>query len=181
MGLFSAIAKLFRAIIKAIVNFVKKYWKIILMIVLIVVAIYFAPAIAGWLTSVNAPSFLVTGMQWAGANLTPMLASGWSGVTQLAGSAWNAFSAASIGAKAAIVTGLAAAIAPEETAEVLKEAGALTGELVTGLASGLLSSPVGLIVAGVFAWLLLRGDGKSSEDSNQAKEAGNGKNAYQTV
>lgn len=179
MGLFSAIAKLFRAIIKAIVNFVKKYWKIILMIVLIVVAIYFAPAIAGWLTSVNAPSFLVTGMQWVGANITPMLTSGWAGVTELAGQAWNAFSAASIGTKAAIVTGLSAAIAPEETAEVLKEAGALTGGLITGLASGLLSSPVGLVIAGVCAWLLFRG--KSKDNDKQGKEVRNGEDAYQAV
>lgn len=170
MGLLSAIAKLFKAIIKAIVNFVKKYFAIILMIVLICVAIYFAPAIAGWLTSVGAPEFLVTAFTWVGQNVTPLMTAAWEGLGNLASSAYGAFSRAEIGTKAGILLGLSAAIAPEETAAVIAEAGGVAGTLAGAAISGILGSSGGVIIFGFLAaWFLLRG--KKEEDDRPVAAA----------
>lgn len=155
MGLIGSIGKLFKALIKAIVNFIKKYFMVILMVVLVVCAVYFAPAIAGWLSSVGAPSFLSSAFTWVGANVTPLLSAAWNGVASLGNSAYEAFSAASLGTKAAIVTGISAAIAPEETAAVIADAGALVGDSVAALASGVMSSPIGWAVIGLAAWFLI--------------------------
>lgn len=165
MGLLSAIAKLFKAIIRAIINFVKKYFAIILMIVLICVAIYFAPAIAGWLTSVGAPEFLVSAFTWVGQSVTPLMSAAWEGLGNLASSAYGAFSKAEIGTKAGLLLGLSAAIAPEETAAVIAEAGGVVGTLAGAAVSGILGSSGGVIIFGVLAaWLLLR-SGKKSGDT----------------
>lgn len=154
MGLLSSIGKLLKAIIRAIVNFIKKYLSVIISIVLIVCAIYFAPVIAGWLTSVGAPTWLSTAFTWAGANVTPLLSVAWDGVAALGSAAWSAFSGASIGTKAAIITGVSAAIAPEETGRVLTDVGELAADTVGSLLSGAASSPVGLIAIGILAWWL---------------------------
>lgn len=178
MGLLSAIAKLFKAIIRAIVNFVKKYFAIILMIVLICVAIYFAPAIAGWLTSVGAPDFLVTAFTWVGQNVTPLMSSAWEGLGKLASSGYDAFSKAQIGTKAGILLGLAAAIAPGETAAVIAEAGGVVGTLAGAAISGVLGSSGGVIIFGCLAaWLLLRGK-KKEGDQPAAATAPTGNTAY---
>lgn len=154
MGLLSSLGKLLKAIIRAIVNFVKKYLLVIILIVLIVCAIYFAPLIAGWLTSVGAPTWLSTAFTWVGANITPLLSVAWDGVAALGQAAWSAFSGASIGTKAAIITGISAAIAPEETTQVLTDVGELAADSVGSLLSGVASSPVGLVAIGVCAWWL---------------------------
>lgn len=165
MGLLSSLAKLFKALIKAIVNFIKKYFMVILMVVLIVCAVYFAPAIAGWLSSVGAPSFLSSAFTWVGANVTPLLSAAWNGITSLGNSTYEAFSAASLGTKAAIVTGISAAIAPEETAAVIADAGTLVGDSVAALASGIMSSPVGWAVIGLAAWLFFGGSKNKERES----------------
>lgn len=152
MGILSAIGRLFKAIWNAIVNFIKKYFWIILLIIIIVCVVYFAPLIAGWLTSVGAPTWLSTAFTWIGANITPLLSTAWSGITAVAGGAWDAFASASIGTKAAIVLGAAAAIAPEETAALIGEAGQFVGDTIGTVVTGFVSSPFGLAVAAGLVW-----------------------------
>lgn len=161
MGILSAIGRVFKAIFKAIISFIKKYWKIILAVILIVCVIYFAPAIAGWLTSVGAPTWLSSAFTWIGANITPLLSSAWSGITALAGGAWDAFSSASLGTKALLVLGAAAALAPEETEALIGETMStlvgVAGTVAGGILSGITSSPWGIaaLAFGVW-WFFLR-------------------------
>lgn len=167
MGVLSSIGRLFKAIWKAIVKFIKKYWLLIVAIILIVCLIYFAPLIAGWLTSVGAPTWLSTAFTWVGANITPLLSTAWSGITALAGGAWDAFASASIGTKTALLLGAAAAIAPEETADLIADvatfAGEVAGDVLGAAVGGLASSPLGFaVLAGLGIWLFM-GSGSSGE------------------
>lgn len=155
MGVLSSIGRLFKAIWKAIVDFVKKYFWIILLIILIVCAIYFAPLIAGWLTSVGAPTWLSSAFTWIGTNITPLLSMAWEGITTIAGYAYDAFSASSIGTKASLVLGAAAAIAPEETAELIGSVGELAFDGIGAVVGGVLNSPIGLPVVAFLAWWFL--------------------------
>lgn len=167
MSLLGALFKLIKKIIGAIIKFIKKYLVIILLIIVICCAIYFAPAIAAWLGSVGAPAWMTTAFQWVGTYITPAFTTWvgylWDGVSAISNKAWTAFSNARTGTQLAVATGLAAAIAPEETAAVIAEAGELAGDVVGSVVSGLLSSPGGLILAGAAIWYFFFKD-KSREE-----------------
>lgn len=147
-------------ILKAVINFIKKYW----MIILLLAAVYFAPAISAWLSSAGAPSFLVQGFSWIGTTLTPGLTSvvGW--LTSGAGALWTKATAAwgslSLGTQAAIALGAVAALAPEETADALTEIGEFVGEtagtIIGSVAGGLTSGGLGWIIGGVAAFFAIR-------------------------
>lgn len=174
MGLLGSLGKLIGAIFKWIVNFVKKYLAIILTIVIIVCLIYFAPAIAGWLGSVGAPSWLTTAFTWVGETITPSLISGlsscWSGISSMFSSGWTSFSNATLGTKAAIVSGLSAAIAPSETAAVISDAAGLVVSTGGTFLSSLASSPWGVtVIAGAVWWFFFR---KKGEDGANPEPAG---------
>lgn len=172
MSLLGALWNLVKAIFGAIFKFIKKYLAIILVILIIVCIIYFAPAIAAWLGSVGAPGWLVTAFEWIGTTITPTFTQWvgylWDGVSSLASKSWTAYSNAGLGTQLSIATGLAAAIAPEETAALLEEAGSLIGDVIGNLATGLLTTPVGLGIA-AFAvwWLFLR---KKKDDTTVTVE-----------
>lgn len=183
MSLLGALFKLIKKIIGAIIKFIKKYLVIILLIIVICCAIYFAPAIAAWLGSVGAPTWMATAFQWAGTYVTPTFTTWvgylWDGVSAISNKAWTAFSNARTGTQLAIATGLSAAIAPDETAEVIAEAGELAGDVVGSVASGLLSSPGSLILAGLGVWyFFFRGkedDPKTPQTGQSASEQGKDK------
>lgn len=159
MGILSAlwdlIAKIFDAIFSWLGDFLGDWF----LVILIIVAIWFAPVITAWLTSVGAPGFLVSAFQTL-AVATPWVQSAgawlWKGGASLLSSAWSGFKALDVGTQAAIVLGAAAAIAPEETETLLTEAVDLATDIVTntgGAVLGALSkSPVAWIVGGVAAW-----------------------------
>lgn len=168
MGLLGSLGKLIGAIFGAIFKFIKKYLAIILIIVIIVCLIYFAPAIAGWLGSVGAPSWLTTTFTWVGQNLTqPListLSSCWNGVSSMFSSGYKSFADATIGTKAAIVTGLSAAIAPTETAAVLADAATLASSTVGSIVSGVASSPLGMAVIAGAIWYFFFSDRKKEPE-----------------
>lgn len=176
MGLLGSLGKLIGAIFGAIFKFIKKYLAIILIIVIIVCLIYFAPAIAGWLGSVGAPSWLTTTFTWIGQNLTqPListLSSCWNGVSSLFSSGYKSFADASIGTKAAIVTGLSAAIAPSETAAVLADAAALASSTIGSVVAGVASSPLGMAVIAGAIWYFFFSDRKKDSSPEQQNPSG---------
>lgn len=172
MGLLGSLGKLIGAIFGAIFKFIKKYLAIILIIVIIVCLIYFAPAIAGWLGSVGAPSWLTTTFTWVGQNLTqPListLSSCWNGVSSMFSSGYKSFADATIGTKAAIVTGLSAAIAPTETAAVLADAASLASSTIGSVVAGVASSPLGMAVIAGAIWYFFFSDRKKDEGTSAA-------------
>lgn len=167
MGLFSSLFKLIKAIIKKIVAAVKKLVKAIWPLLLIVAAVYFAPVIGSFFTSVGMPSigaFFTSTVGSLTAPMTGWLSSLWGGVTSLAGTAWTAFKGLEFGTQLAAVTGAAALLAPEETADVISEVGVVVGdvvgELVGGVASGL---PTWVWLAGAVTLFLLFSRRKEDE------------------
>lgn len=167
MKILKAIWAAIKTVIKAIVKFIKKYWWIIL----VVVAIYFAPTIAGWLSSAGAPSWLSGAFTWIGSTITPTLTSLVSWVASGAGSLWSASTSAwaslSFGQQLALGIGAVAALAPEETAAAIDSVGSFIGDTVAtvggAVASGLFGgNGLWLIGGGLALWWLLSGDDDSS-------------------
>ncbi len=176
MGLLSQLLDLFRSLLDKLVGFLKKilgkYWAILLLGLLIFVA----PMLAPWLSSIGAPSWLVSSMTWVAGNVTPMLTSLTSavrtGATHLASQSWEAFSTSSIQTQAMVVLGASALIDPEGTADFIED----TTEAVAGLAvsgvTGALKGVTGssgstLLTAGLIAgalWFFW----PSSKDSNKS-------------
>lgn len=159
MGLFSSLFKLIKAIIKKIVAAVKKIVKAIWPLLLIVAAIYFAPVVGSFFSSIGMPSigtFFSTTVGSLTAPVGSWLSSLWGGVTSLGGSAWAAFKSLELGTQIAAVTGAAALLAPEETADVIAEVGTVIGDvagtLVGGVASGI---PTWVWLGGALTLLLL--------------------------
>lgn len=171
MSVFSALWDLIARIFDSIFSWLGDFLGDWFLIILIVVAIWFAPVIAAWLTSVGAPGFLVSAFQTL-AVATPWVQSAgawlWEGGASLLSSAWSGFKALDVGTQAAIVLGAAAAIAPGETEKLLTEAVDLAAEIVTntgGAVLGALSrSPVAWIVGGIAAWFLFFRDKGDREE-----------------
>lgn len=181
MSLLGAVGKLFSSLIKKIFSFLKKIFKSIWPLLLIVAAIYFAPVVAGYLSSVGAPSFL-TSIFSAASSLTPTITSAaswvWSNIGSVASTAWSGFKSLDIGTQLAVVGGAAALIAPEETAEVVEEIGTAAGTVlgavgsaVGDVVSGIFSSPWGIAALGFAAYWFF-GRGKPTADSQTIVVAG---------
>lgn len=161
MGILSALWDLIAKIFDSIFSWLGDLLGDWFLVILIIVAIWFAPVIATWLTSVGAPGFLVSAFQTL-AVATPWVQSAgawlWKGGASLLSSAWSGFKALDVGTQAAIVLGAAAAIAPEETEQLLTEAVDLATDIVTntgGAVLGALSkSPAAWIIGGIAAWFL---------------------------
>lgn len=153
--LIDLIVAVVKKIVKAIIDFIKKYWWVILL----VAVIWFAPQIA--LFFAESGYFGLSNFFLAIANTlsTPLWSAAtwaWSGISALGGSAWTAFKAAEMTTKLSIVTGAAAILAPDETAEVITEIGTTLVDVASGVVGGLLSNPVLLGAAGLALFLFLR-------------------------
>lgn len=170
MSLLGSLGDLIKALIKKIVDFVKKLFKKLWPLILLVVVVIYAPVIGGWL-SANGATWLGSAFSWVGTNVTPWvsstLSSIWSGAKALAGKAWSAFKGLELGQQASIITGASALLAPEETAAVLGEAASLATDLFLatagGIVSSVLSNPIALVALGVGAYWLLGGFSSSSD------------------
>lgn len=155
------ISKIFSTIFKVLKELLGKYF----LIILLIVAIYFAPLIAGYLASVGAPTFLVSAFETL-ALATPYVVSAvdtvWAGVSSFGSKAWNAFKTAELGIQAAVVLGVSALIAPEETgnlvSEVVDAAGEVVGTVVSGTGAGNLLTYAMWGVLGYFGYKMLSGE-----------------------
>lgn len=159
MSIFSKLFAALKKIISKIVGFIGKILKKIWPLLLALVVIYFAPAIAGWLTSAGAPGWLSGAFNWVGTTVTPYLASAgeWlmsAGSTVFAGAS-AVWSSLSMGTKAAVVLGAATLLAPEEVGALVSELGTVVGDTIGAVAGGFLSSPVGIAVLAGAAYFLL--------------------------
>lgn len=150
MGLLSAIGRLFKAIFAKLMKLIKTIFKKFWWVLLIVAIIWFAPAIAAFLTANGAPAFLVSAFNGV-ATLTPYLQSAVSWLGSSGGSvldkAWTGFKALEFSTQLAVVGGAAALIAPEETMEVISETVSLAGDMV-GAVVGAASSALGPLLLG---------------------------------
>lgn len=167
----SALFKLIKKIVSAVLNLIKKILKKIWPLLLIVAALYFfGPAIGGILQNMGAPTWLTSFLTSAPATLASWGGSVWGAVAAGGASLWAGFSSLSLGTQAAVLTGTAALIAPEETGELIAEAGKTIGGAVKGVASGLTSSiwPLLAIGAGIF---FIPKFLKSNEESEERKLA----------
>lgn len=158
--MFASIGRLIKKIFKAIFKFIAKLIKALGPLLLILAVIWFAPAIAGWLTSVGAPSFLTTSFSYLATTVTPLLqtAVSWLGSTVGRGATalWSSFSDAKLGTQLSILGGAAALIAPDEFGEVIQDAADLASDVIGTVAgavgSSIFNSPVGVaaIAAGLY-------------------------------
>lgn len=159
MGLLSSIWNLIMKILGAIFSWIGDLLGDWFLIILIIVLIWFAPVIAVWLTSVGAPSFLVS-VFTSMSSLTPYVIKAgtwlWGGASSLVSTAWSSYKGLETGTQAAIALGAAALIAPEETATLITDAADLvsTGaESILGAVVGAAtSSPILLAVGGLAIW-----------------------------
>lgn len=156
---FKSLWAIIKRILKAIIDFIKKYWWIIL----IIVAIWFAPSISAFLASSGAPAWLSGAFTWIGANLTPTLMTVgsylWSGAQTVGSGVADIWSGLSVGTKAALVVGASALIAPEETAAALEALSEGLGDVLGAGVGALVSSPLGIVVLGALAFWLFAGKG----------------------
>lgn len=182
MSIFSDIFNWFSAIFKkllnVIVDFLKKYWVIIALIAII----WFAPAIATWLTTSGAPSWLSGTFSWIGSTITPIVAQAgtalWDGVTTFASGAWGAFTDAGFGTQLAVIGVAGMLLAPEETAKIISDVGEAAGDLIGVVADATVgavaSSPlIWIAVLGVGAYFVLSNDDDSSSDDKETSSTGN--------
>jgi phage-related protein len=164
MSILSSLGKLLKKIVSKILDLVKEIFKKIWPLILVIAIIYFAPVLAGYLGSAGAPAFLTNAFTWVGANVTPLVTSGlsslWSGASTLISNGWSAFKAASMSTKLSVLSGAAALIAPEETAEFIGEAAEFVVDTATGIvgsvAGALFSNPWVLVGGAVALYFLLR-------------------------
>lgn len=160
MGILSAIWRLISKIFSVVLGWLKKLFSRFFWIILIVAIIWFAPVIAAWLTSVGAPSFVVS-MFEAISVATPYVQSAgswlWDKGSSLVSSAWSSFRGLDAGTQASVALGAAALLAPEETANLVSDAGGLLVDAIGTIGGALFSNPW-IMVAGGLAiyWMLLR-------------------------
>jgi len=163
MGIFSKLFAALKKIITKIVSFVGRILKKIWPVLLIIGAVFFAPSIAGWLTTSGAPSWLSGFFDVIGTTITPGLQSlgAWalsagSSLFSGAGAVWSSLS---LGTKASLVLGAATLLAPEEMADLATEIGTTIGDVVGAgagaIASGFASSPFGMLAIGAVLLFLL--------------------------
>jgi hypothetical protein len=168
--MLSSLGKLLKKVLSKLMDFIKKILKKLWPLLIIIAIIYFAPLTAGYLSSIGAPSFLTSTFTWVAGNVTPLLSttlsSLWSGGKALLGSAYSAFGAASTSTKLSLLSGAAALLAPEETAEFIGDVGSYIADTATtvlgAIAGTLFSNPIILIGGGLALWWLL-----SSKDSKE--------------
>lgn len=161
MDFISSIFSFVSAIVTRIARAIAKFVQQALPLLIVLAVIFLAPMVAGYLTTLGAPGFLVTAFEAIGT-LSPYVASiasfVTSGVAMVGASAWTAFSGLSLGTQIAVGFGVGALIAPDEAAEVVESAVeavmtvATTAASAIGGAAGSLFAPV-LIFVG--AYLLL--------------------------
>jgi len=161
MGLLSSIFRLFKAILKKIFNGLKQFLKKFWLVILIIVLIYFAPVIIGYLTSVGAPQFLISGMTWlSGATpfVTSVVGAIGSGMSYVGSTAWNAYASASLGTQLSLAVGASMLLAPDETTAVISETVDVVADVgskvIGGVARGLGSTWL-WVAAGVGGLFLL--------------------------
>lgn len=169
MGILSAIWNLIKKIFSAVLGWIGKLFGKLFWVILILVLIWYAPVIVAWLTSVGAPGFVVSAFELL-AVATPYVQSAgmwlWNGGSSLVSTAWQAFRGLDAGTQAAIALGAAAAIAPEETTTLLKEATDLVVDGVDALVGALASNPFVWVAAGLAIWFLFGGDSKKEKPSD---------------
>lgn len=157
MGILSAIWNLIKKIFSSVLGWLKDIFGKFFLIILILVLIWYAPVIAAWLTSVGAPSFVVSMFNGLSV-LAPYVQSAgqwlWTSGSGLVSSAWSAYRGLDAGTQAAIALGAAAAIAPEETAELVAEAGSLLVDTAGTVLGALTSNPWVLVAGGLAVWWL---------------------------
>lgn len=182
MSILSSLAKLIKGILRSVLKFVRKVFSALAPILLIAAFVFYAPAIGAWLGAQGAPAFLVNAINFVG-QAAPYVADAftwvWSGAQNLASTAWNAFKGAELQTKMMVLTGTAAAIAPEETAELVGEVIDTVVDIGTSIGgavgSALFDSPIGLAVGALGLWFLFaRGKDKTTiklETGNDASPA----------
>lgn len=168
MGFLSAIWNLIKKIFSAVLGWITKLFSKFFWIILIIVVIWFAPVIAAFLLEVGAPTFLVTAFETI-AIATPYVQSAgmwlWSQGSSLVSTAWQAYRGLDAGTQAAVALGVAAAIAPEETAALLDETIELATSVGGSLIGALARNPTVMIAAGVIGWWFLFGRKKHDNES----------------
>lgn len=166
MSVISSLTDWIRAVVEKIVDtiveFVKEYWVVLLAIAIIA----YAPAIGAYLSANGFPA-LGAAFSWVGTTITPVLSTVWEGVAAFATPAWEAFAAAGLGTKLALVAGAMALITPEEASEVLTEAVDFVAELAADVIGGVISATGILpwIIGGVGLWWYL---GSDKEERSEA-------------
>lgn len=169
MSILSALGNLLKALFKKLVNFVKAFFKKLWPILLIIAVIYFAPVLAAWLTSIGAPSFIITAME-AVTTLTPWItdavAWAWTGITEFSATSWATFAEMGWETELIIGAGIAAAAAPEETTALAEEVVTTVADVAAGvtgsIAGAIARSPLGILALGAGAFFLL---GNKRDDS----------------
>lgn len=172
-SLFDWIKAIFAKIVDFVVEFIKKYWWVIA----IVAVIYFAPAIAGYLSSTGAPSWLTSAFTWVGNTLTtPLvgaLSSAWTWMSGVAAAGYASFAGAALTTQLGIIAGVGMLLAPEETTELISEAAEVAGEVVYAAGSAVVSGSglgtvltVGALGVGAY-FLFFAGGSKSSDDGEE--------------
>lgn len=170
MSILNSIWNLIKSVFKKLLSFISKILKDLWPLLLICAVIWFAAPIAGYLTSIGAPQFLVTAIETLGM-ATPMLTSAvtWltTGVGSLATSAWASYASLELGTQLMIATGVAAAIAPDETSALITDVAHTVTDVVGDVASGVSDSLFGgnfwlYAALGVGAYLLIT----SRKDNN---------------
>lgn len=174
MSIFSKLWAAIRKIISKIFTFVKKILEKLWPLLLALAVIWFAPAIAGWLTTAGAPTWLSGAFSFIGTTVTPYLtsAASWlmSGAGSLFSGAAGVWSSLSMGTKASVILGAATLLAPEEMADLAGEVGTVIGDTIGdvggAIAGGFASSPFGMIAIGLTIWFLL------SRDKDESSQGG---------
>lgn len=170
MGIISKLFKAIFSAIKKLVSMVFKLIKKIWPILLVFAAIYFAPAIGGFVTSAGGPQWLSTAIGWVSTNLTPYATSAVSWLTSGAGSLWSsaeeAWAGMTLGTKASLALGSLALLAPEETEELISEVATTvvdaTSTIGGAILSGASSSPLVWVMGGLLVlWALSSNDKES--------------------
>lgn len=160
MSIFSSLFKVVKKVISKVISTLKKIFKKIWPLLLIVAIIYFAPAIAGFFTSAGFTgiggifSSIATNITPA---LTSFLSSAWSGIGSVASSAWAGFQSLGMGTQLAVVSGAAALIAPEETAQLVTEIGTTVGDTagtIIGAVGKALPGWIWIGLGGLAVWAL---------------------------
>lgn len=176
MSIFSKLWAAIRKIVSKIFTFVKKILEKLWPLLLALAVIWFAPAIAGWLTTAGAPAWLSGAFSFIGTTVTPYLTSAASWLMSGAGSLFSGaaavWSSLSMGTKASVVLGAATLLAPEEMADLAEEVGTVIGDTIgtagSSLAAGFATSPLGMILIGASIWFLLS---RSRDEDNSAQGA----------
>lgn len=171
--MFSSIWKAIKAIVKKVLSFIKSFLKKFGVILLVVAAFWFAPAIAGFLSSAGAPSWLSGAFSWIATTFTPTVVSAgqWllSGAAKLGSWVKAGWASLTFGQKATLAIGAAGLIAPQEVGQALESTAAtvagIAGSAVGAVATGFVTSPLGFALLAGAVWFFFLRD----NDDNQVR------------